>query len=184
MTILRDPRSGIGQSVSVGGMAMARTVSQEIVEYANRQDEQSFSAVISETPTGAGDCFFYIKNDNDLIMEVTSLKLYSASAEIVQVKLGDAGTVGGTHAALTPVNRNAGSGKSAEATCESGVDITGLSGGSVVDELTSGATMYRWEWRSGLILSKNRILSLYAVTGAVAIRATLGFCFLGVNLEP
>ena len=182
--IIRDPRSGIGQGVSVSGMAMVKAASQEMVEYVNRKNEQSFSAVITATPTGAGDCFFYIKNNDNLMMEVTSLKLHAPTAEMVEVKLGDTGTAGGTHAALTPVNRNAGSGKVADVTCESGVDITGLSGGSVVDALAARAGMYRWEWRSGLILPKNWILSLYAVNGAIEIRATLGFCFLSTDMEP
>jgi hypothetical protein len=112
------------------------------------------------------------------------LKLYAAATETVQVKIRDTGTVGGTHAVLVPVNRNAGSGKVADVTCESGVDITGLSGGDVVDELVAGADMYRWKWQSGLIIPKNRTVSLYAVTGAIAIKATLGFCFLCPCLEP
>ena len=182
--ILRDPRSGIGQSVTVGGMAINKAICQTITEHSNQHEEESYSAVMSVTPTGAEDCFFYIINDNDIEAVVTSLKLHAAAAETVQVKIRDTGTVGGTHATLTPVNRNAGSGKVADVTCESGVDITGLSGGDVVDELVANTTMYRWQWQSGLIIPKNRMVSLYAVTGAIAIRATLGFCFLCPCLEP
>lgn len=182
--ILRDPRTGQAQSVTLGGMAMAKAISQTLNEYANQSQSDAYSAVISKTPTGAGDCFFYITNDDDKSLLVSSLKLYSASAESIQIKLGDTGTAGGTHAALTPANRNAGSAKVADVTCESGVDITGLSGGVVVDELVSGATMARWLWLTGLVIPKHRTLSLYAVTGAIAIKATLGFCFLCDNLEP
>ena len=182
--IQRDPRSGQGQSITKGGMALAKAICQTISEHANQEEKQAYSAIISKTPTGAGDCFFYITNDNDNDLVVSSLKLRSASAENVQVKLGDTGTVGGTHATLTPTSRNAGSGQEAEVTCESGVDITGLSGGSVVDELVVGTTMWRWQWNSGLILPKNRTLSLYAVTGAIAINATLGFHFLCDCLDP
>ena len=182
--IVRDPRSGIGQSVTQGGMAISKAICQTITEHSNQHEEESYSAVMSVTPTGAGDCFFYITNNNDIDAVVTSLKLYAASAETIQVKIRDTGTVGGTHAALTPVNRNAGSGKIADVTCESGVDITGLSGGDIVDELMAGATMYRWQWQSGLIIPKNRTVSLYAATGAIAIKATLGFCFLCSCLEP
>lgn len=182
--ILRDPKTGIGQSVTKGGMAVSKAICQSITEHSNQHEEESYSAVISVTPTGAGDCFFYITNDSDIEAVVTSLKLQSATAETIQVKIRDTGTVGGTHAALVPVNRHAGSGKIADVTCESGVDITGLSGGDIVDVLVSGADMWRWEWQSGLIIPKNRTVSLYAVTGAIAIKATLGFCFLCPCLEP
>jgi hypothetical protein len=182
--IIRDPVSGTGQSVTKGGMGVAKAICQTITEHSNQIEKQSYSAVISVTPTGAGDCFFYITNDNDLDAVVTSIKLQSASAETVQVKIRDTGTVGGTHAKLMPVNRNVGSGKTAEVTCESGVDITGLSGGNVVDQIVAGATMYKWQWQSGLIVPKNRTVSLNAVTGAIAIKATLSFCFLCTCLEP
>lgn len=182
--ILRDPRTGIGQSVTAGGMAVNKAICQTITEHSNQHEEQSYSAIISVTPTGAGDCFFYITNDDDIEAVVTSLKLHAGAAETIQIKIRDTGTIGGTHATLTPVNRNAGSGKIADVTCESGVDITGLSGGDIVDELIAGTTMYKWEWQSGLIIPKNRTVSLYAVTGAIAIKATLGFCFLCPCLEP
>jgi len=165
-------------------MAVNKAICQSITEHSNQHEEESYSAVIDVTPTGAGDCFFYITNNSDIEAVVTSLKLHAASAETIQVKIRDVGTVGGTHAVLTPVNRNAGSGKVADVTCESGVDITGLSGGDIVDVLIAGAPMWRWEWESGLIIPKNRTVSLYAVTGAIAIQATLGFCYLCPCLEP
>lgn len=182
--ILRDPVSGVGQSVTKGGMGVSKAICQSITEHANQHEEESYSAVIDVTPTGAGDCFFYITNDSDIEAVVTSLKLYAAAAEIIQIKIRDTGVIGGTHAALVPVNRNAGSGKAADVTCESGVDITGLSGGDIVDELVAGTTMWKWTWNSGLIIPKNRMVSLYAVTGAIAIKATLGFCYLCPCLEP
>ena len=182
--IIRDPKSGVGQAVTKGGMGVVKAICQTITEHANQHQEESYSAVIAVTPTGAGDCFFYIINNSDIEAVVTSLKLQAGAAENIQVKIRDTGTVGGTHAALVPVNRNAGSGRIADVTCESGVDITGLSGGDVVDELVAGTTMYKWEWQSGLIIPKNRMVSLYAVTGAIAIKATLGFCFLCPCLEP
>lgn len=182
--IIRDPGTGRGVGVTNGDMLLTKNVSQLIPSHVNMYEEESYSAVIAVTPTGAGDCFFYITNNKDLEMVVSSLKLQSAAAENVQVKLGDTGTVGGTHAALLPINRNAGSVKTAEVTCESGVDITGLAGGSVVDELVSGTTMWRWIWDSDLIIPKNRTLSLYAVTGAIAIKGTLGFYFKCECMDP
>ena len=148
--------------------------------YANVRYKSFYSAVISVTPTGAGDCFFYLKNDSSDDLIVTSLKTRGASTEKIQIKLGDSGTVGGTHAALTPISRHAGSNKPAEVTCESGVDITNLSGGSVVDIIYCETKAERWFWDSRLVVPKNTIMSFYAVTGAVALEAVVGFYFCGI----
>ena len=172
--IINNP-DGIFMHITDEHMASVLANSTSLQSHSNRIHRTAFSAVVSLTPTGAGDCFFYLKNDNDELLIVTALKLRSASAESVQVKLGDSGTVGGTHATLTPATRYGNSGDTFDHTSESGVDITGLSGGSIVDTLWAGTTMQKWIWDSGLILSKNTMLSLYAVTGAVALAATLSF---------
>lgn len=175
--ILRDPNTQIGMNINSDNQGEVNGVALEESLFVNKEKQESYSAVIAATPTGAGDCFFYMTNENDLSLIITDIRLQSATAESVQVKLGDSGTVGGTHAALTPVNRTSESGKAAQVTTESGVDITGFSGGLIADLVYGGATMVIYEWKSGLIVPKNKIISLYAVTGAVAIKATLGFYF-------
>lgn len=175
--IINDP-DGKALQVDDEGNAKVASIIKPLQHHANIVYGNVYSAVISVTPTGAGDCFFYIKNDDTLNLVVRSITLYAASAESIQVKLGDSGTVGGTHAALLPVSRNAGSGKLADATCESGVDITGLSGGSIVCDINCTNAFAKHRWDSSLIIPKNTMLSLYAVTGAVAIKATLSFLFL------
>ena len=176
--IIRDPSTGKGMGVGNGGFGEVAAVCRPLQHHANVSYLNAYSAIISATPTGAGDCFFYIKNGDILNLVMRSIALYSASAESIQVKLGDSGTVGGTHAALTPVSRNAGSGKIADATCESGVDITGLSGGSIVDVIQCTNAYDKVRWDSSMIVPKNSIFSLYAVTGAIAINAVLSFLFL------
>ncbi|MCK4330876.1 hypothetical protein KAX02_13680 [candidate division WOR-3 bacterium] len=176
--IIRGVRSMEGMDVNSEGYSLGDVLNRAYRLHVNRNHKNSYSAVISVTPTGAGDCFFYIKNDDpDMDIVVTSLKLWSASAERIQIKLGDSGTVGGTHAVLTPVSRHGGSGKTAIVTCESGVDITDLSGGNIVDAVDGLNVPFLWEWKSGLIVPKNVMLSLYAVTGAVALSAVMGFYF-------
>lgn len=175
--IIRDPNDGAGMGVNDDGYGKVSAVSHNLQFRANLFMQNSYNAVISVTPTGAGDCFFYLKNDDSSDLIINTIKLYSASSEQVQFKFGDSGTIGGTHAALTPVSKNAGSGKVADVTCESGVDMTGLSGGSIIEHIYTSTTMQRWFWDSTLILPKNRILTLYAVTGAVALQASIGFFF-------
>lgn len=176
--IIRDPSTGKGMEVDIEGYGKISNINQPLQHYVNVVHQNVYSVVISVTPTAAGDCFFYIKNNNESNLVTRSLTLYGASAESIQVKLGDTGTVGGTHADLTPVSRNAGSGKTADVTCEGGVDITGLSGGSVVCDVDFINTFMKIRWDSSLIIPKNTILSLYAVTGAIAIKANLSFLFL------
>lgn len=175
MSIIRDPDSLKGMGVTNAGYGKVDAFCSTRQLHANQAHKAAFTAVISVTPTGAGDCFFYLNNDDNNPIVVTGAKLRSASAEQVQIKLGDSGTVGGTHATLTPGSKYANSGVTFDHTCESGVDITGLSGGVVVDDIDCSTLMEKWIWRSGLVLPKNGMLSLYAVTGAVAIRATLSF---------
>lgn len=145
--------------------------------YNENRNGNAYSAIVSVTPTGADDCFFYIKNNDAMDMLARIIRVRSASAESIQIKLGDTGTVGGTHADLTPVSRNAGSGKIADVTCESGVDITGLSGGSIVDIIYCNTTQVEVVIPGDLIVPKNSIISFYAVTGAVALNLTFGFYF-------
>ena len=155
--------------------AVNRTVDMEC----NQVDSTSYSLLISQTPTAAGDCFCYIKNNDIRDMVLSSVKLYAASDETVSFKLNDTGTpVGGS--AATPISRKAGSGTLADVDCETGNDITGLSGGDIVDSLfIKGAeSSKRYAWLSGIIVPKNHILTMWVTTGAVAIKATLSthFC--------
>ena len=123
-------------------------------------------------------CFCYMKNNDSKDIIVSSIKLYAATNEVITAKLNDTGTpVGGS--AATPVNRKAGCGNVADITCETGNDITGLSGGDAVETIfvNGGESSIRYEWFSCLIVPKNHILTLYVTTGAIAIRATLSMHF-------
>ena len=177
--IIQDGK-GRGFSASVGGdnkldvCAVTRTVDL----FCNQGDETSYSLLINQTPAGANDCFCHIKNNDDMDMVVSSVKLYTVSTEIIALKLNDSGSpVGGSDASL--VNRNAGSGNVAEVTVKVGNDITGLSGGDEVEALPikGGETAPRYEWLSGLIIPKNHVLTFWAETGGIAVRATLSVHF-------
>ena len=138
--------------------------------HVNISEGESFTAMFSVTPTGAGDCFGYIKNGSVNNMVVATLMLRCASDEIIQVKLGDVGIpLNGSD--ITLVNRNAGSGNVASVTAQQGVDITGLSGGGVVAGafIKGGESSLQIEITSGLIVPKNKIISFYVVTGTAAV---------------
>ena len=139
--------------------------------YTNHADGQTYALNFDATPTGAGDCFLYIKNTDDsedLIIKGFGLKL--VANEYIDVKIGDTGTaVGG--GAIVPVNLNSSSGLSASGTFEDGVDITGLSGGSIAYRIyhaSSNGTTY-YTFKQDIILKKNGIFTLYCQTGTTAL---------------
>jgi len=142
--------------------------------YANAENTEAYHLVFSQTPTDAADCFLYMKNSSDTDIVVEGIWFRVASAEAVSVKLGDTGTASGTTA--TPVNCNAGSANEASGTFKTGNDITGLSGGTVVEKywLTSTASLFL-SFAQGIVLPKNATLTLWATTGAVAVAGTVVF---------
>lgn len=177
--IIKDGH-GTGNTVKVGieGCLNAKAVTVPFQQHINDEDGEGYSVIVSKTPTADGDCFLYIKNNGDGNMYVSSGKISAATDETVQVKIKDVGTpAGGT--ANVPINRNAGSGKLADVTCQDGENITGLSGGSVVEQVdVDGAVgSVRYPWNSAIIVPKNQTLSLYAVTGGIALKATLSISF-------
>lgn len=172
--------SGSKAKVSSEGCLQVKAVTLSFQQHVNSEEGESYSVIVSKTPTGANDCFLYIQNNSDVDMYVSSGKISAATDETVQVKLKDTGTPAGT-TVNTPVNRNAGSGKLADVTCYDGENITGLTGGEVVEQVdVDGAVgSVKYEWGSALIIPKNQVLSMYAVTGAIALKATLSISFHG-----
>jgi hypothetical protein len=146
--------------------------------YCNQVKGIAYSLLISQTPTGAGDCFCYMKNNDVRDIVISSMKLYAASNETITLKLNDTGTSSGGVAA-TPVSRKAGCGNVADIVYETGNDITGLSGGDAVETIfvKGGETSERFEWLSSFVIPKNHTATLYATTGAIAVMVTLSMHF-------
>lgn len=165
-------------SVTSKKQLLTCAVTRSVDLYCNQEDGESYSLVVSQTPTGAGDCFCYIKNNADKDMIISSAKFYAATAEIISFRLNDTGTPSGGSAA-TPINRKSGCGNAADVLCETGNDITGLSGGDEVESISvkAAGASDRIPWDSGLIIPKNHTLTIYATTGAIAVRLTLSMHF-------
>lgn len=177
---------GTGNGFAVGVTSENKlevcAVTRTIDLYCNQLTGVSYSLLLSQTPTGAGDCFCYIKNDDIRDIVISSVKLYAASTETFTIKMGDTGTSAGG-SAVTPINRKAGCGNVADIVCEAGNDITGLSGGDEIEAVViKGAeSSKRFEWLSGLIVPKNHTMTMYVTTGAIAVRATLSMHFCGCD---
>ncbi len=172
MGLIIEDGKGSGKTAAVNSENKLETlaITSTLEQHVNHHEGEAYTAMFSVTPTGAGDCFGYIKNNSEIDMLITSLMIRCASDEIVQIKLNDEGTpVGGS--GITLVNRNAGSGKSADVTSQQGVDITGLSGGAVVAGafVKGGESSLQVNITTSLIIPKNKVITFYAVTGTAAL---------------
>lgn len=179
MTIIKDGTgSGYLAKVTPGNKLTTEAITEYIVADINKTQEQVYSVVVSQTPTGAGDCFCYAKNNSSLDMILRSVTLAVTSDETIQIKINDIGTpVGGT--AYIPINRNSGSANTASGIFQTGNDITGLSGGSIVDQffLKTGDSSLKYYWQSNIIIRPNDTLTFYAVTGAIAIKMSFAIYY-------
>ena len=178
--ILEDGH-GTGMKVKVvdSGYLSTRSTHVHFEQYINEVDNEVYSVIIEKTPTAAGDCFFYIKNNSDNNMYISSLTAAAAATdETIQLYIKDEGTPAGITANV-PVNRNAGSAKVADVTCYDGVDITGLSNGSLVEQfvIDSATGSHKYRYNSAIIIPKNQTFTLYAVTGAIALTVSLSLAF-------
>lgn len=171
---------GTGVQAQVDGQNRLMTSSVVIPEIhsVNINNGRTYSLVVNQTPSGANKCFAYIKNTSAIRMLILdAINLSAAGAETVQIKFGDVGTAVGTTG--TAVNRNTSSAYTPDATIVVGNDITGVSGGSLIDQYVTVAnqTSMKYHWDSGLILGTSGVVSFYAVAGSIAIKMTLSLYF-------
>jgi len=170
--------SGSKAGVSFHNRIMVDSVAVSVEHHINHQFGRAFNLLFDATPTGAGDCFLYMKNDagRDLIVEGFWLKL--VADEYIDIKLNDSGTPSGG-GAIVPVNLNGGSGNVADGTFEDGNDITGLSGGSTSHRIyhaSSTGSDYH-NFNQDIIIPKNSTLTMYCQTGTTALAGMLVFNF-------
>jgi hypothetical protein len=170
----RGYKAGVTAENKIDVCAITNTIDL----YCNQKNGVSYSVIITETPTTSGNCFCYIKNEDTKDLIVSSIKVYCASDEVCAVKLSDSGTpVGGSDGVFA--NRKAGCGNVPTATCKVGSNITGVSGGTVVETIgiKGGWPSARYEWYSGLIIPRNHTMTFYVETGGSLIRATISLHF-------
>ncbi len=170
--------SGNGQSAKVtddGRLAVA-AIAASPEHYFNHSKGQAYTASFSATPTGAGDCFFYMKNTGEPDIIIEGFGLWLAANEYIDVNLRDTGTAAnGTD--ITPVNLNTSSGNSPITTIQNGNDITGLSGGDLAYRVyhASSQDITYTNFEMDIILTKNGVFTLYVQTGTTALAGFIDF---------
>lgn len=166
--------SGVGNGYSVKVDSENRMYVEAITKtsehMANHKYGKAFSLVFQVTPTGAGDCFFYFKNNDDEDIIIEGLDAYVSATEYFEVRINNTGTpVGGTD--LTPVILNTSSGFSPPITCQYGVDITGLNAGDIAYRyfMVTGSGTKTINFDQDIILKKNGVMTLWIQTGTGAV---------------
>ena len=171
---------GMGDKAHVtsNGCVCVRATTIDFLQRVNELDQEVYTAIIEKTPTGAGDCFFYLMNNSSNDMYISSMTAAAAADETIELYINDIGTPVGT-TVNTLVNRHAGSGKAADCTAYDGVNITGLSGGKKVEQFAVDGNIgsQKWRYNSFIIIPNNHTFTLYTTTGAIALIVSLGIAF-------
>lgn len=173
---------GVGKSykakVTKEHMLYALAVAETIEHHTNLVNGGSYSVNFEQTPSGAGDYFFYLKNTSSRDLVLEGIWLRTSGNEAIDIYLNVVGTpVGGSSA--TPVNLNSGSGAVADVTCYSGNDITGLSSEYLAFRYyAEGGTRSVWyNFNQDIIIAESDVFALSAVNGGVELDVSLEFYF-------
>ena len=157
-------------------MVLVDAVKTEIELHHNIDHQQAYILDCSETPTGAADCFAVIQNTGPNPIVITEFVGQCAAAEVFYFNIGANGIPAGTTGVVLPVNRYAGSGNLADAVCNRGANITGLTGVTVEYlAVPAAAPSVTRRWEGGIVLPNGYEISVWATTGTNAILASLCF---------
>jgi hypothetical protein len=130
-----------------------------------------WSYYFTETPTGAGDYFFYFKNTGEVILAITDIRVMGASADTLTYEhvTGTPSYTGVT--TITPVDRNLGSSVVPAVTCTSDPDITGLNSEGVVffERIDTANKRYKLSTTSNIFIPQGQAFAIKAATGTALI---------------
>jgi len=124
---------------------------------------KSWTLRFTNTPTGAGDNFFYLKNDGLKNIFVTDIRISSSVVTQILYNHVSGTAIGGT--AITPLSRNLGAAASPTATIEQGVDITGLTDIGVIffEECSVANTLFHLKTTSNIIIPQGQAIAFQRV---------------------
>lgn len=132
----------------------------------------TWSLPFNITPVGAGDYFFYIKNNGTDIYAITDIRFFSGAIETIGVH-----TVTGTAnftspATVTPVNRNLISSNTPELTVSADTNITGINDEGELFFMRSEAInkFVHLSTSSNILLYKGNSIAFKASVGATPIK--------------
>ena len=185
MPTVNDP-NGTPQTVNSEGRAFVHAVTSHEAHHSNHDDGQAYSCSFPCTDTGdVNMCIGYLKNDSDIDLIITEIMIVTGVADTtISFRFGETGTPANT-TAVTPVNRNAGSGNLADVTAyvsDGAAAALGLTGGSTVFSYTvlAAGQSQHVEIISGFIIPKNKILTIFCDKDSEGADVRVG---LGINFH-
>jgi hypothetical protein len=174
---IRDGRgTGYMAGVTAEHRQLVSSVSRSKEHNANIEKGQAYNILVSVTPTGAGDCFVYMKNTGVKNLIIEGFSAYVSAAESLWGYLGMVGTpIGGTDAPIP--NLNAGSANVPIGSFLTGNDITGLSGGYLFQRarVPANTATNAVNFEADIVLPPQTTFTACAQTGGILIEGHLTF---------
>lgn len=165
MGIKIEDGTGSGKSAAVSSENRLKTESVILTaeRHANQNEREAYQQIInySNVDFSSQETFYYLKNTNEIDLVIEGMRLNSSNNITFKFALGSTGTpTGGTD--LTPVNCNAGSGKTADCTSYGGSSVSGITLGSIVDEYLVGgsSSTETINFEQDFIISKNSTFTI------------------------
>ncbi len=167
MPTVNDP-NGNAQKVNDAGKAHVVSVSSPMMAHVAADTEKAFTVQIAADPSATDADFFYLKNTGTSLLRIFKIRSIKPPTvgSLVYVKLGVTGTPD-TGVDVVPINKAAGSGNSAECTCEQRDGDLALTGGSILETLNLVAAAVGeqvWHYEAPIILKPNQALVFNNVT--------------------
>lgn len=159
MTIIKGP-DGRAADVDKKNRLTVFSTSQSLSRDSNKEG-RSFSIFFSVTPTGTDDLFFYLKNNGDLDVSVTSIRASSSvpTTLFYEHVSGAPIFVTGTDAAVTSLNLGSALPLDVDAIFDS--DITGLNTVGVMffEECSIADTAFSLKLASNIIIRQGQAMA-------------------------
>lgn len=161
MAVIKGPDGQVAQVDDKNRMHVF-SVSEPFDKHRNTE-KKAWALYFTNTPTGANDNFFYIKNDGTKDLFIQDIRISSTVPTQIFYNHVSGTAVGGT--AVVPTNRNLGSSITPIATIEQGVDITGLTNLGVIffEECAVANTMYHLRVTSNIIIPQGQAMAFQRV---------------------
>jgi len=179
--IQNDPLTGNAARINKEGHALTRAISVPSQQHTNHNERECYTMDLDNVVVD-GDGYFLVSlqntNDDDLI--VTSITLWTATSKDdcnVEVTLNGTLASAGT-TAVTPVNCS-GKGNNATGTFyknDGAGNMTVTTTGDIVSRRKFSSTPYKWEKKSGWILTKNDVMNI-VVTKDNTFRGYISFFY-------
>lgn len=172
--IIEDPSNGNTAAIDSSRRLQAKAISQN-EDKAINIDGNYYSISFEVTPVGAGDFFFYLKNNGQTTVTITDFRMMAGAAEKVNIYrvTGTPSYVSATAAEITP--RNLGSANVPSITANYDTNITGLTtdGRLFFQGLPAAVTSYQIKTTSNIIIPQGQAIAMEAVSGAILIDCVL-----------